>query len=144
MDLNSRCPITPPQHDWWRLHPTWVLSQPRQIRAYTFNMVQPTVITSLLDKIPIIDPCNDPYPVTMAINFHVSKKARKYVENKVINCLQLCFSNMHADIMGNLRSCKQRSLFPTSSITLLSNNILIACGVYNFLKEVDRIFSLIK
>ena len=20
MDLNSRCPITPLQHDWWRLH----------------------------------------------------------------------------------------------------------------------------
>ena len=20
MDSNSRCPITPPQHDWWRLH----------------------------------------------------------------------------------------------------------------------------
>ena len=20
MDLNSRCPITLPQHDWWRLH----------------------------------------------------------------------------------------------------------------------------
>ena len=20
MDSNSRCPITPPQHDWWQLH----------------------------------------------------------------------------------------------------------------------------
>ena len=20
MDLNFRCPITPPQHDWWRIH----------------------------------------------------------------------------------------------------------------------------